>query len=290
VYRFLLSRRWLVLALTVALLATLCVELAQWQLHRLEARRAHNALIVHGEEAPARPVGSVLAPGRAVAPQHEWVRVTIRGRYDGGHQVLVRYRPYDGEPGFDVLTPLVAAGPDGNSGGSGNSGGTAAGRTAVLVNRGWIPSTGSTQAPPAPAPPTGEVTVTGRVRISEAAGPGQGRPQAGQVRFIDVAQLARGLPYRVDGGYVELVDQRPRPAADAPRLLAPPEVSEGPHLAYAIQWYLFAVIAIVGLGFLAYDEAHDGRLRQRIRSTNEVDVPDRQARARSAGSGVRTPG
>jgi cytochrome oxidase assembly protein ShyY1 len=252
VYRFVLRPRWLALLFAVAVLVAVCVQLAQWQIHRLDDRRARNAVIVANSAAAPRPWQDVLAPGRPVGAGQEWTRVTARGRYDARHQVLVRYRPYEGEPGFHVLTPLVIS-PD----------------TAVLVDRGWISSVGSAQssaqAPSPPPAPTGQVTVTGRVRPSEPAEPGAGTPRGGQVRFIATDQIDPTLPYALTGGYVELVDQRPAPG-DSPRLLADPELSEGPHLAYAIQWYLFAVIAIGGVVLLAYDEAHDGQLRSRMRA------------------------
>ncbi|REF34977.1 SURF1 family protein [Thermasporomyces composti] len=246
-YRFLLRPRWIALVLGVAVLVTVFVQLGDWQLDRRAQRQAHNALVTVNSERPPRPVEQVLAPGRAVQPAQEWTRVLVRGRYDADHQVLVRYRPLDGAPGFHVLTPLVPRnGP------------------AVLVDRGWIPRPGGSEAATAPAPPSGEVTVVGRVRRSEEAPDGQGRPQAGQVRFIDTDQLAADLPYPVVDGYVELVEQRPA-AQDTPRPVPPPTLSEGPHLAYGLQWYLFAVIAVVGLGLLIYDEAHGGRLRERLR-------------------------
>jgi cytochrome oxidase assembly protein ShyY1 len=255
VYRFLLRPRWLALMVAVALLVTIFVQLAQWQLHRLEQRRAANAVVTTNAGAAARPVGEVLAPDRAVTDHTEWTPVRARGHYDVDHEILVRYRPFEGEPGFHVLTPLVLAD-----------------RTAVLVDRGWIP-TSRTNAPPTPPPPTaGEVTVVGRARPSETADPGTGRPEDGQVRMIDVAQIAATLPYPVGRGYVELVSQTPPVAGELPRLLPPPELSEGPHLAYAMQWYLFSVIAVGGLGFLAYDEAHGGRYRNRLRSSAQASA------------------
>ena len=95
------------------------------------------------------------------------------GRYDAGHKLLVRNRPFDGQVGFHVLAPLVtAAGP------------------ALLVDRGWVPAgEDATVVPDVPAPPPGEVTVTVRLRPSEPAST-TGTPPRGQVTRIDVSAIA----------------------------------------------------------------------------------------------------
>jgi cytochrome oxidase assembly protein ShyY1 len=235
--------------LAVALLVALFISLGNWQLSRLEARRAHNAVILANVDRTPLPAAEVLAPNRPVAASAEWQPITAHGRYDAEHELLVRYRPLEGEPGFEVLTPLV----------------TAEG-VALLVDRGWVPSGGSANEPSdVPAPPSGEVTVTGRLRQSERGPADQVRPDTGQVRFIDVPRIAKSLPYPTYGGYLDLVEQDPA-AGESPHLLPKPEIDEGPHLGYAIQWYLFALIAIIGLCLLAYDDAHGGRLRQRLRA------------------------
>lgn len=256
----------------VALLVTVFGLLGQWQLHRLDQRRAHNAIVTNNSGVTARPADDVLAPGREVGAKQEWQTVRARGSYDAKHQILVRYRPLEGEPGFNVLTPFrIAGSPDGE---------------AVLVNRGWIPSLKSTRAPTPPAPASGEVTVIGRVRQSESGRrTGLGN---GQTRFIDVSAIAATLPYPVVGGYVELAREIPEPATGQPHLLPPPDLSEGPHLAYAFQWFLFAVIGVGGVGLLAYDEAHDGQLRERLRSTRVE--PSARAAAGRPGSASRTAG
>lgn len=248
-YRFLLQRRWVLLVLGAAAFVVVCSELSNWQVHRLDDRRAENRVVTANIDARPVPADRLLAPGTPVDPGREWRPVTARGRYDTGDQVVVRYRHLDGEPGFYVLTPLVTdRGP------------------ILLVNRGWVPTAGDPmRLPHPPAPPPGEVTVTGRVRQSEQGPPDQVRPATGEIRYIDVPRLARSLPHPVYGAYVELTAQHPT-APHHPRPVPPPDLSEGPHLAYAVQWVIFAVIAIGGLVFLAYDEAHGGALRDRMRS------------------------
>lgn len=233
------------------LVVVVFLQLSSWQLERLEERRADNAIIEANAEAEPTPAPRLLTAGEPLPAEREWRPVTAAGRYDTEHELLVRYRQFDGEPGFNVLTPFVT-----------DEG------TALLINRGWIPrdSATATDLPDPPAPPSGHVQVTGRLRLSEDGDPDQVRPRTGQVRYIDVATIARSLPYPVYGGFAELTDHDPAgPADDAVRQLPPPTLDEGPHLSYAVQWVIFAIIAVVGVGFLAYDAVGGGTLRDRLR-------------------------
>jgi cytochrome oxidase assembly protein ShyY1 len=240
-YRFLVSRRWLGLFAAVVVFAAACGLLADWQLHRLAGKHARNHLIKANLHAPATPAGDALAVGHDPAEDREWRPVRATGRWDIAHQLLVRLRPFEGEVGFFVVTPLVTdAGP------------------AVLVNRGWVPAgEGSAGAPRVPAPPGGTVTVTGRLRLTEARATGAPPPH-GQVTRIDVPGIARTLPYPVYGGFLELTRPRPQPAT-APRIIPAPEPTEGPHLLYAVQWILFGLMAFGGYVVLARREAADRR-------------------------------
>jgi cytochrome oxidase assembly protein ShyY1 len=99
--------------------------------------------------------------------------------------------------------------------------------------------------------------VTGRLRPSEPPSTGA-TPPPGQITRVDVPGIARTLPYDVYGGFLELTRQLPRPAK-APRIIPPPEPSEGPHLLYTVQWILFALMAFGGYVVLARREAADRR-------------------------------
>jgi cytochrome oxidase assembly protein ShyY1 len=101
------------------------------------------------------------------------------------------------------------------------------------------------------------VTVVARVRPSEPAST-TGAPPPGQVTRIDVASIRQDLPYDVYAGFGDLVGEQPAPLK-APQLLPPPETSEGPHLAYAVQWFLFACCALAGYVVLVRREAADRR-------------------------------
>lgn len=240
VYRFLLSRRWLGLLAAAVAVAVGCVLMGLWQLDRLQERHARNDLLTRNLAAAPAPVDRLLAVGRGPAPDQEYRRVRAVGRYDPGAQLLVRLRPFEGRVGYYVLTPLVTdPGP------------------ALLVNRGWLPDPGSAATPAVPAPPAGPVTVVARVRPSEPAST-TGTPPPGQVSRIHVPSIAADLPYEVYGGYADLAAQRPA-TTPAPRLLPQPEPSEGPHLAYAFQWFVFAALALGGYVVLARREAADRR-------------------------------
>ncbi|MGZ4592482.1 MAG: SURF1 family cytochrome oxidase biogenesis protein [Actinomycetes bacterium] len=240
-YRFLLTRRWLGLLAVAIVFAIGCVGLADWQLHRLAHRHQRNDQIRHSLTAAPQAASRALAVGRDPAAEQQFDPVHATGRWDVAHQLLVRLRPFEGDVGYYVLTPLVTS--DG---------------PAVLVNRGWVPAAANGSAAPAVPPPSATtVTITGRLRPTEPPAHGAS-PPPGQVTRIDVPRIARSLPYPVYGGFLELTRQEPRQAR-SPQLILAPEPSEGPHLLYAVQWVLFAGLALGGYVVLARREAADRR-------------------------------
>jgi cytochrome oxidase assembly protein ShyY1 len=248
VYRFLLSSRWLRMLAGAILASTACVFLGIWQLHRFEHKHAGNDLITHNLAVAPVPPSRLLHVGHGLDPADQWRRVRVTGRYDAAHQLLVRNRPVDGEYGYLVLTPLVQErGP------------------ALLVDRGFVPA-GQTAARPdrMPVAPTGPVTVVARLRVSEAPAGGAAPPR-GQVTRIDVPAIAETLPYPTYGGFAELVHQSPAPPRALISIRAP-QLSDGPHLAYMVQWWLFAFAPPVGFVVLARREAADRRIRDRLPS------------------------
>jgi len=249
VYRFLLTPRWLgILALTLVA-ATIMVLLGNWQLSRYQERSAINDQIDAATRRTPTPLSETLpspgsAPGRAgQAPPAatEWNRVTVTGRYDSENTILVRGRTVNSQVGFEVVTPLVLA--DGS---------------AVLVDRGWIPpaSGGAAVQPEIPAAPTGQVTVIGRVHMSESR-PDTPQRRNGQIetRRIAVPRLAAELPYPTYGAYLLLDEQNP-PADPTFKAIPIKHENNWQNAGYVVQWWLFAVMALVGFGWLARREAH----------------------------------
>lgn len=238
VYRFLASRRWLVRTLAGILLVLLCVRLGLWQLDRSEERSEGNSVIEANIDDEPVSIDEVVSPGDPLRDGDQWRTVEIRGRYDAEHEMVLRLRPVDGVPGVHALTPLVTPEDD-----------------AVLVDRGFLRSRGrpdDTIEPP--APPPGQVTVRARVRTSETGRGTGGDPADGAIRYVDLAALDDALPYPLYGAWVELIEQDP-PASSELQPITPPETEPGPHLSYAVQWFLFAVVGVGGFVLLVRAEA-----------------------------------
>ena len=257
--RFLLSRRWVLFGLAVVVLALGCFRLGEWQFDRLHDREQRNAWTRANLAADPVPVEDVLRLDKEVPADQEWRRIRASGQYDAAGTVVVRYQTRDGGSGVDLVTPLVT-----------DSG------TAVLVDRGWT-ATGNTGALPTdlPAPPSGTVTVVGFVR-ADATGRGIDVEDR-STRAISSRTIGPELDYPVYAGFVDAETEDPAPADDVVRAEVP-DLGEGPHLFYGIQWWFFAALAIFGFGYLAWDERRHGprgaRPSRRRPLPDEPDEPD----------------
>ncbi|GAB3263276.1 SURF1 family cytochrome oxidase biogenesis protein [Nocardioides dilutus] len=286
---FLLSRRWVLFALTVAALVAGTIWLGSWQFDRLTDRKADNQVVRANETKDPAPVDDVLAVGRPVAETDEWRLVEATGTYAAEEAVVVRYRSREGVSGIDVVVPLVTA--DG---------------PALLVDRGWLEARpDGTDRSDIPGPPSGVVTVTGWAR---ADGTGDSTRVTDQsTRAISSREIGAALGREVYGGFVELRSEDGAPAEG----LAPvelPELDNGPHFFYGLQWWFFGVLAVFGFCYLAWDERKNGprgerqgrkrdsRTAQSARSippstgsmapvTNEAAGDSRKAAARPNSSG-----
>ena len=220
-----------VLALVLAIAgAAVFVRLGLWQLDRRTERRSWNRGVAERFVAPPVPIDSLPAdPARA-----RWRRVQLDGRLDLERELALAARTHGGSPGVHLLAPLRRAGRD----------------TAILVNRGWVYA------------PDGATADFARWRGDSLASigyvetyPEQRRPLVRSTTNPRVllhldraaASAALGVPlapyYIVLGG-----EPVPDSAGDAMARVEPPPLDEGPHLNYALQWFAFAVIALVGVG------------------------------------------
>ena len=218
--------RWLALAAVTVLMSVLFWWLGTWQWGRWEDRTARNEAMDAALAAPATPLSSLVTDPEALPPGAEHRSVTATGRYSADGQVLQR-NP-DGRSGYAILTPLVL-----------DDGGT------FLVERGFVPANPTDATRPAEdvTPPAGPVTVTARLRPPDPAD--DRTAPDGQVYAVTPSSIAVGQPAPVYAAYGELVDQLPAPDPEL-ELPEPPSSGWGPNLFYAIQWWMFIVIAVVG--------------------------------------------
>ena len=241
---FLLSRRWVLFAVAVALMAWGAVQLGEWQFHRLHDREQRNSWARANLASDPAPVEDVLATDAALPQRREWRRVEATGTYDVAATFVVRYQTRDGEGGVDVVTPLVLS--DG---------------TAVLVDRGWMETKDPRTSPDdTPAPPAGRVSVEGWARADSTGD--KVAITDGSTREISSRAAVDLTEAPLRHGFVDLQREDPAPAtalvpADAP------DLGEGPHLFYGIQWWFFGALAIGGFGYLVWDEARGGQRPRR---------------------------
>jgi cytochrome oxidase assembly protein ShyY1 len=252
-WAFAFSRRWAGYFALAVIFAIVCSLLGAWQLNRraeawLEIDRIDN----NYSSAPV-PVDDVLGSLTAFETSQKWTPVLVTGTYLTDETILVRNRPYNGRPGFEVLVPLIQA--DG---------------TAFIVNRGWVNPGNAQDAPDfIPAAPEGTVTVEARLKASEPALPGRSAP-SGQVATIELPLIAGILSDPLyTGAYGVLVSENPA-TENRPLPASKPARDEGPHLSYALQWYVFAIFGFLGFAYA---------VRQEYRLVN-IDDPDEQDRAK----------
>ena len=241
--RFALSPRWIALLVFALVVAAVCVRLGIWQLDRLDQRRTLNAHVRAGLAAPPATL-EALEGGDPDPETLAYRRVEVTGSYDTEHEMLLYGRALDGRPGHHVLTPLVVD--DG---------------AAILVDRGWVPFEMGTPPVAAAEPPSGEVTVTGfLLPAGDEDDVVIDRDDTGRVLTVrhDVpAALEDAMPYELWPLPLQLQGQQPAPPSALPAIVGPPELDEGPHLSYAVQWFTFATIALVGYVVLVRREIRD---------------------------------
>ena len=237
-----LDRRDRVGLVFALLVAAVCVRLGAWQLDRLHQRRARNAVLLAARARPPLEVNGSLAADSARDR-----RLHARGGYDYAHERLWRARSYQGVPGVDLVTPLRLA--DG---------------AAVLVDRGWAPS-----------PDAYHLDQPAYREGDSAAVIGLGMLAPRARGDVDPARLRDSLPYPLLPFVLQqLPSDRPTVTRAAALLIRwpIPDLSDGPHLSYAIQWFSFAVIIVVGSLALARKRAAEAELELSGRGRGTINA------------------
>jgi surfeit locus 1 family protein len=229
-----LAPRWIAAHVVVVVIAIVFINLGFWQLRRLDERRLENAVAESRYSAPPEELSALLAAAGEDLESLRYRRAVVTGTYDVEDELLTRNQVYREQAGFHVVTPLAGDG------------------GAVLVNRGWVPL--ALDSPPIDeaAPEPDVVTVTGWVNPTQtrpALGPTD--PEDGVLEVmnrINIDRIQEQVPYDLEPVYIVLEGEE---GSELPVPLPPPEFEdEGSHLAYAIQWFGFTLIGVVGYGFL----------------------------------------
>ena len=222
-----MTTRKLILSILAIAFAIVSISLGVWQLRRLSDRKKQNTFLASRRFAPAVTLDSLP---RDTSASH-FRRVRIRGTYDYANQIIFTLRGRNGSPGVNILTPMLRNGKD----------------TVVLINRGWVYAPDGITVDLNPWRESDNVDAEGFVETFPTRGPfpppNPSRPRA--FRRLDRAAIRQVLPYPIADYYVVLADSSS--SASAPPRVEPLPLDEGPHRNYAIQWFSFAAISIIGL-------------------------------------------
>lgn len=233
------SKRWRWATLLVLVLTAVFIRLGIWQLDRLEQRRTQNAAIVAVLDTPPYQMAAAPMPDAQQIPGR-WVTVT--GTYDLDHQMLLILQNWQNRAGVNLITPLLLDGGD----------------TAVLIDRGWIPN--EEQDNLAAYDVSGPVTLTAYVALPETLGR-QTSPDPTfqpEIYRVDTAVLQTQLPYDLQPVYLVQPPDEAGNMAWPYRQPRKVDISDGPHLGYALQWFAFTLISLVGYAYFVRRSEKEG--------------------------------
>lgn len=246
-FKALFSRRFILPTIVVLLAMAVMARLGIWQFDRLEQRRAENAVLALAlEQPPLELTGDGIADGMSVADVSLAgnQQAIAHGSFDFDGQVVLRLQMNeDGRTGVHLLTPLRL------------DGGTGASQTAVLVDRGWIPEDEQANY----NAPVGETAVYGYLAAAKSQLEPNNAPQT-EWYHVDVEAIDAQLPYDLLPFYLIQLNDEQSPAADPLPVRGKLEVdlSEGSHLSYAIQWFLFSLTLAVVYAAFVYKQVGNG--------------------------------
>jgi surfeit locus 1 family protein len=224
--------QWAFAALTV-LIGAACIRLGLWQLDRLDERRQRNQTVAAKLDQPVVELTAGFDPTQDLT----YRRLRVRGTFDAEHEILLTNRSYSGQAGVHLITPLQI---DGTG-------------SAILVDRGWIPASQAGEGERRAFQLEGPIEVSGLGRPSQSepsialladptAAPGSAFLL--QWRFLHLPSIQQQVPYELLPVVLEATE--PISGQALPRPQTEIDLSDGPHLSYAIQWFAFATIAFLG--------------------------------------------
>jgi len=264
-------RRWWV-TLVVLLGMAVLARLGFWQLDRLDQRKQRNAALIQQLSLAPLPLTDGALAEELTSLKNR--RASAQGEFDFSRQVALMYQNWMDAPGIHLITPLVIEGTS----------------QAVLVDRGWLPADQAGPEKWAQFDQPGPVTVTGFIQLSQTV-PARAGNEAGTIPSgpqsewyrVDIQAIQAQMPYELLPVYVlesptegmqfltEGMQSAPEDGDTGLPYQAEPEfdLSNGPHLGYAIQWFIFALIlGIIYVSYVRKKEAgangklEDGRVEE----------------------------
>jgi cytochrome oxidase assembly protein ShyY1 len=236
---FLLRPGWIALVVAVIIFAGACFWiLSPWQFGRNSERSAQNSEIVTAVDDAPVPLRRLLQPGEEPSAANDWRSVTMSGRYLPSAETVARLRQVQDQAAYEILTPFRL-----------DSG------QVMLVDRGWV-SPDNGQVPAYAPAPTGHVTLTARMHPEESDPHRPPLTEQGhrEVYSINTTVVSGLTGLHVEPGYFTLISGQPGVLQSLPL----PQVDSGPFLSYALQWIVFGVMALFGLGFFTWREIKPG--------------------------------
>lgn len=216
---------WALFKSCIALLLIIfCLWGSQWQYHRGVDRHARNAVI---QDRIAQSPIELKSVSGALA-DFEWQTVSVEGIFDNEKQILLRNRYNDGKYGYEVLTLFKSTA-----------------NKSFWVDRGWVQAGATATTPPVITEvPTSQVSITGRLRLDSSLPRGSFFALPGKGEGL-VSELSAQSQLNTEKFYIDLLSgSEPSLTPDVTAQL--PELSDGPHMAYALQWIFFAGLVIYG--------------------------------------------
>lgn len=210
-----------------AILAAICVRLGFWQISRLHQRRAYNALVRSRLDSAEVDLSALPADSTA-----RFRRVRLTGTPDYAHEMIWAARIHNGSPGVNFLTPYRIPGHD----------------SAVLVNRGWVYAPDGATVDQARWRDTA-TTLTGFVELFPDAKGATFASRPSVISRLSYDVVAKRLPYPLSHRYVAMIGDSVMAPDRIARLTLPP-LDEGPHFSYAVQWFSFALVAVIGAAYV----------------------------------------
>ena len=250
-YKFLLKPGWLAAHLLVLVLAASLSSLGFWQLNRLEQTKKHNQELWTKMKQEPKSLAELAHEYDFDndIEQLAYLPVKLYGHFDPSYEILLRGRSYSGQAGYNILSPFITD------------------DYAIMVERGWVPIQYNNPPIKEALAATDKLTIIGKIYPSQAAptnwtaalAPKDPEGELKIMAYANIKRIAKQLPYELVNFYIKLEQQIPAQSKDLPLALIPEKLDNDNHFSYAMQWFAFVLIGLVGYALI---------IRKRIISGN----------------------